>query len=83
MERAMKGLGSSIVTLWALQKMVPGAMKALELIAKLHTNMEFFVSKLKTKYPNDERIIRLVKGFKYVEIEETTEKPDEIGRAHV
>lgn len=47
---------------------------ALELIAKLHDNMITFVSRLTSKYPNDERIKRLIKGFKKVEIEETTEK---------
>ena len=50
---------------------------ALELIAKLHDNMSAFVIKLNNKYHNDKRIIRLVKGFKNVEIEETTEKPSD------
>jgi hypothetical protein len=50
---------------------------ALELLAKLHDNMTSFIAKLNVKYPNDERVIRLVKGFKHVEIEETTEKVDD------
>ena len=60
---------------YGIQEIFKDADIALELIAKLHNNMNSFVAKLKAKYPNDERVIRLVKGFNRVEIEETTEKP--------
>ena len=59
---------------YGIQEIFKDADIALELIAKLHNNMNSFVDKLKRKYPNDERVIRLVKGFTHVEIEETTEK---------
>ena len=39
--------------------------------------MSDFVARLKTKYINDKRIIRLVKGFSNVEIEETTEEAND------
>lgn len=60
---------------YGIQEIFKDSDFALELIAKLHNNMNSFVSKLKNKYPNDERVIRLVKGFNRVEIEETTENP--------
>jgi hypothetical protein len=60
---------------YGIQEIFKDSDVALEIIAKLHSNMESFVSRLKTKYPNDERVIRLVKGFSRVEIEETTEEP--------
>jgi hypothetical protein len=63
--------------LYGIQEIFKDADLALELIAKLHNNMNSFVTKLKAKYPNDERVIRLVKGFSNVEIEETTENQDD------
>ena len=60
---------------YGIQEIFKDSNIALEIIAKLHSNMESFVSKLKAKYPKDERVIRLVKGFRSVEIEETTEQP--------
>jgi hypothetical protein len=60
---------------YGIQEIFKDSDIALELIAKLHNNMNSFVAKLKAKYPNDERVIRLVKGFGSVEIEETTEEP--------
>lgn len=62
---------------YGIQEIFQDSDIALEILAKLHNNMETFVSKLKAKYPNDERIQRLVKGFNRVEIEETTENPDD------
>ena len=59
---------------YGVQEIFKDSNIALELIAKLHTNMEEFVSRLKAKFPNDERIQRLIKGFNRVEIEETTEQ---------
>jgi len=60
---------------YGIQEIFKDSHIALEILAKLHSNMEAFVSKLKFKYPTDERVIRLVKGFNSVEIEETTEQP--------
>ena len=50
---------------------------ALDILAKLHDNMNSFVNQLKTKYPDDERINRLYKGFNNVKIEETTESAND------
>jgi hypothetical protein len=44
--------------------------EAVELLAKLHNHMNDFVSDLDKNYPNDERVIRLVKGFRRANIEE-------------
>ena len=44
--------------------------EAVELLAKLHNHMMDFVIDLKKKSPSDERVQRLVKGFKRAEIEE-------------
>jgi len=44
--------------------------KALELLAKLHEEMNKFVSDLKKNHPTDERIARLVHGMKSIKIEE-------------
>lgn len=62
---------------YGIQEIFKDSDIALEMLAKLHNNMDAFVSKLKIKYPNEERINRLVKGFNRVEIEETTENPDD------
>lgn len=62
---------------YGIQEIFQDSDIALEILAKLHNNMGVFVSKLKAKYPNDERVERLVKGFNRVEIEETTEKPND------
>ena len=44
--------------------------KALELLAKLHDEMNLFVAELHKNYPTDERVIRLVKGIEKMKIEE-------------
>jgi len=62
---------------YGIQEIFTDSDIALETLAKLHDNMGTFVAKLKAKYPNDERVQRLVKGFSRVAIEETTEKPDD------
>lgn len=62
---------------YGIQEIFKDADIALELIAKLHSNMDAFIIKLKAKYPKDERVLRLVKGFKNVEIEETTENAND------
>lgn len=59
---------------YGIQEKLKNSDEALTLISKLHDNMDKFVSKLSTKYPDDDRIKRLVQGFENVKIEETTEK---------
>ena len=44
--------------------------EAVELLAKLHNHMSDFVTDLQKKIPSDERVARLVKGFRRAEIEE-------------
>jgi hypothetical protein len=44
--------------------------EAVELLAKLHNQMSDLVSDLEKHYPSDERVKRLVKGFRRAEIEE-------------
>jgi hypothetical protein len=44
--------------------------EAVELLAKLHNHMNDFVTDLQKKLPLDERVKRLVKGFRRAEIEE-------------
>lgn len=49
---------------------------AVEILAKLHNHMEKFVRDLNKKIPDDPRVIRLVKGFGRVEIEEAPNEDD-------
>jgi hypothetical protein len=58
---------------YGIQESLTDSTTALELLTKLDNNMMSFVSRLNGKLPNDERVKRLVKGFKHVKIEETTE----------
>jgi hypothetical protein len=58
---------------YGIQESLTDSTKALELLAKLDNNMMSFISRLSSKMPNDERVKRLVKGFKHAKIEETTE----------
>ena len=44
--------------------------EAVELLAKLHNHMNDFVTDLQKTIPSDERVKRLVKGFRRAEIEE-------------
>ena len=44
--------------------------EAVELLAKLHNQMSDLVSDLEKHYPSDERVKRLVKGFRRADIEE-------------
>jgi hypothetical protein len=62
---------------YGIQEKLQDSTKALELLATLDNNMSEFISKLKKKYPNDERVQRLVKGFKHAKIEETTENAND------
>jgi len=61
---------------YGIQEKFNKSNDALELLAKLHDNMESFVNDLHNKYPNDDRAIRLIKGFKDTKIEEA---PDDDG----
>jgi len=63
--------------IYGIQEVFNDANEALNIIAKLHDNMNAFVKELKNKYPNDNRVKRLVKGFKNVKIEETTENKND------
>lgn len=62
---------------YGIQEKLQDSTKALELLTKLDNNMSEFISKLNNKYPDDKRVQRLVKGFKYIKIEETTENADD------
>jgi len=62
---------------YGIQEKLQDSTKALELLAKLDNNMMAFISQLHEKLPNDKRVQRLVKGFKHVKIEETTENADD------
>lgn len=62
---------------YGIQEKLQNSSKALELLTKLDNDMMTFVSRLSEKYPNDKRAKRLVKGFKHVKIEETTENADD------
>ena len=44
--------------------------EAVEILAKLHDQMEDLVRDLHKNYPNDDRVLRLVKGFMKAKIEE-------------
>jgi hypothetical protein len=44
--------------------------EAVEILAKLHDQMDNLVTDLHKNYPNDERVLRLVKGFRKAKIEE-------------
>ena len=55
---------------YGIQETFNESNKALELLSKLHNDMEKLVSALYKEYPNDERVIRLVKGIKQMKIEE-------------
>jgi len=56
---------------YGIQETFNRSQDALELLAKLHSEMQNFVNDLKNKYPSDKRVLRLVKGFKNTDIEES------------
>ena len=62
---------------YGIQETLKDSTTALELLTKLDNNMMAFIARLKDKYPNDERIKRLVKNFKHIKIEETTENSND------
>jgi hypothetical protein len=55
---------------YGIQEEFKKSDEAVEILAKLHDNMNNFITELHKKIPNDERVIRLVKGFRRAEIEE-------------
>jgi hypothetical protein len=55
---------------YGIQETFNESHKALDLLAKLNQEMEHFIYDLYKKLPNDERVIRLVKGTKNIKIEE-------------
>ena len=61
---------------YGIQEQYNESDEAVELLAKLHNYMTQLVSDLNNKIPNDERVQRLVKGFKKTKIEEA---PDDDG----
>ena len=62
---------------YGIQEKLQDSTKALELLTKLDNNMMEFISQLQERYPKDERVKRLVKGFKHIKIEETTENAND------
>lgn len=59
---------------YGIQEKMQDSHTALELLTKLDSNMMDFIKRLYKKYPEDERVKRLYKGFKEAKIEETTEE---------
>ena len=55
---------------YGVQEVFNKSDEAVELLAKLHNQMSDLVSDLEKHYPSDERVKRLVKGFRRAEIEE-------------
>ena len=62
---------------YGIQESMNDSTTALELLTKLDNNMMAFITQLNSKLPNDERVKRLVKGFKHVKIDETTENAND------
>jgi len=61
---------------YGIQEIFKNTDVAVEILAKLHTNMGNFVNDLEKKLPNDKRIKRLVHGFNRVKIEEAPNEDD-------
>ena len=62
---------------YGIQETFNKSDEAVELLAKLHQYMQTLVSDLAKKYPDDERVKRLVSNFKNCKIEESPNKDDE------
>lgn len=56
---------------YGIQESFNKSNDAVELLAKLHTDMSNFVRDLYKKYPSDDRVSRLEKGFNGTKIEES------------
>ncbi len=61
---------------YGIQEKFAKSDEAVEILAKLHNHMENFVRDLSKKMPDDPRVVRLVKGFNRVEIEEAPNEDD-------
>ena len=61
---------------YGYQEVFQNTDEAIEIMAKLHSNMLKFVKDLKNKYPDDDRVKRLYNGFNRVEIEESPDEKD-------
>jgi hypothetical protein len=55
---------------YGVQELFKESHKALDLLSKLNQEMDLFINDLYKKYPNDERVSRLVKGTSNIKIEE-------------
>ena len=55
---------------YGIQEEFSKSDEAVEILANLHDNMNNFITDLQKKLPNDERVVRLAKGFRRAEIEE-------------
>jgi len=55
---------------YGIQEEFEKSNEAVEILAKLHNHMLKFLDDLQKKIPGDERVQRLVKGFKRADIEE-------------
>ena len=62
---------------YGIQEKFNKSDEAVELLAKLHQYMQKLVAGLAQKYPNDDRVKRLVTNFKNCKIEESPDKDDE------
>lgn len=62
---------------YGIQETFDKSDEALELLARLHQYMQKLVNDLGNKYPDDERVKRLVTKFKNCKIEESPNKDDE------
>jgi len=67
---------------YGVQEKLQNSSEALALLTRLDTNMTNFINQLKIKMPNDKRVQRLVKGFKHIKIEETTENSEDDDTAY-
>ena len=62
---------------YGIQETFDKSDEAVELLARLHQYMQKLVNDLGKKYPDDERVKRLVTKFKNCKIEESPNKDDE------
>jgi hypothetical protein len=62
---------------YGIQESLTDSTTALELLTKLDDNMSAFIAKLGKRYPDDDRVQRLLRGFKHAKIEETTENAND------
>lgn len=58
------------------QETLPQFNRAFEILEDLFSKVQFFLRKLKSKYPNDEKVERLVSRMKNVDIQESPNDKD-------